>query len=276
MDNTLRYESNNGAVIRFAPDSRYHYTGTTLRDYKHGYKQLNGKINGFTKGITDYKLNVVVSGGTEADRDAMLEAFEYDVAVGKAGKLWANGYYLQCFVTASKKDVWWSVGGYMRAELTITTDNPVWVKETNWLFTAGETGGTGIDYAHDWSFDYVSNIMVQEVENRSYIPQPFRMVIYGELQEDVSIVVGGNVYGLAARLGSNEYITIDSLNKTITKTDAYGNTQSLFSSRVGDQREGSGTYIFEPIAVGVSPITWSSNYSFLMTLIEQRAEPRWA
>lgn len=276
MDVTLRYESNNGAVIEFKPDSVYHYAGATLHDYKHPYTTLGGRIVGFKHEVTDFELDVVVACGSGEDRDRMFEAFEFDVIVGKAGRLWSNGYYLRCYVTASKKSNWWWHDGYMHASITITSDEPNWVREAYKLFRLGEVGGTGIDYAHDWGFDYVSNVMIQDITNGSFVPVDFRMNVYGSVSDGVSIKVGDYTYAVDCVLGEGEVLTIDSREKSIVKTTATGEKSSLFSARVGEQVVGSGFYVFQKVESGNNFVSWPATYSFDMTLYETRAEPRWA
>lgn len=277
MDTTLRYESNSGASIEFAPDSAYHYKGATLHDYSHGYESSGGRITQWTQDITDWTLDAVVAGSTAEDRNAMIEAFEYDVLKMTPGKLWSGDYYLECYVTASSKDLWWSDEGLMHASLTVTAEKPRWVREFFKVFGDGrrDDDDTGIDYAHDWSFDYANNLSISFAKNTGIVEAPFRMRVYGPTPDTVQIIIGHNVYAVDVVLKKGELLTIDSREKTIALTKADGTAENLFAKRVGTQRVGSGSYVFEAIKPGSNTVSWSQKYVFDLTVYDERAEPRW-
>lgn len=276
MDTTLRYESNNGTVVEFAPSSKYHYTGATLHDYEHQYTVINNRITGFYDEVTEFELSVVVAGESSDDRNIMIEAFEYDVKKLVPGKLWCGDYYLECYITASSKDSWWWEDGHMAATLTIAAEHPKWVHEEFKVFGKGkDVDDTGIDYSHDYSFDYSNNLTVSWANNTGIVPAPFRMRVYGPTDKAVSIIIGANSYGIDVILAAGDVLTIDSRNKTITLKDKSGAETNLFNKRVGQQVQGSGSYIFEGIPSGKNVVSWAANYIFDLTIYDERAEPRW-
>lgn len=276
MDTTLRYESNSGAVIEFAPDSAYHYSGATLHDYQRTYEAVGGKITQWTEEITDWSLDIVVAGTTAEDRNAMIEAFEYDVLKMKPGKLWSGDYYLECYVTASSKDQWWFDEGHMHASITITAEKPKWIREFFKVFGKGrDVDETGIDYAHDWSFDYANNLSVSWAVNTNIVDAPWRMRMYGPTDEAVNVIIGTNVYAVDVKLKEGEVLTIDTRDKSITLRKADGTEENLFYKRVGTQILGSGSYVFQPIPAGSNVVSWSNKYVFDLTIFDERAEPRW-
>ena len=276
MDTTLRYESNSGAVIRFEPDASYHYSGATLHDYSHSYSTNGGKITQFTDEITDWTLDIVVAGTSAEDRNNMIEAFEYDVLKMIPGKLWSGEYYLECYVTANSKDQWWFDEGYMHASITVTAEKPKWVREFYKVFgEERDEDSTGIDYAHDWSFDYASNVLVKTAKNTSIVSAPFRMTVYGPTTKTVSIIIGSNTYEVSRKLTDGQQLVIDSRLKTITLKEGNGAESNVFSERSGEQVLGSGSYIFEPIPAGVSYVTWDGDYRFELVVYDERSEPRW-
>lgn len=275
MDTTLRYESNNGTVVEFAPSSKYHYTGASLHDYEHQYATLNSRIAGFYADVTEYDLDVVVAGSTADDRNRMVEAFEYDVIAGKPGRLWNGGYYLECYVTESKKDQWWWEDGHMAAKLKVTAESPKWVKEIRHIFVSGETSGSGIDYPHDWSFDYANNLSIQYIDNTAICTAPFRIEASGPISGGFLVKIGQNYYGVDVDLEEHEVLVIDSRSRTIFKKAEDGTKTNLYNKRIGEQTEGSGEYVFEAIPSGSSPITWNASYNFVLTVYDERSEPRW-
>lgn len=276
MDTTLRYESNSGAVIRFEPDASYHYKGATLHDYSHSYSTNGGKITQFTDEISSWTLDIVVAGSSADDRNNMIEAFEYDVLKMTPGKLWSGDYYLECYVTASSKDQWWFDEGYMHASITVTAEKPKWVHEFYKVYGKGrDTDETGIDYAHDWSFDYTNNLTVSWAVNTNIVEAPFRMRIYGPTDAAVQVIIGVNVYAVDLTLAEGEVLAIDSRDKSITLKKSDGTVVNEFYKRVGTQRKGSGSYIFEPIPAGSNIVSWSNKYVFDLTIYDERSEPKW-
>ena len=67
---------------------------------------------------------------------------------------------------------------------------------------------------------------------------------------------------------TNEFLTIDSVLKTIVLTKRDGSTENCFNYRNKD------SYIFEKIPSGTSNIS-SGNFNFEITLLEERSEPKW-
>ena len=93
-------------------------------------------------------------------------------------------------------------------------------------------------------------------------------MIYGTV-ENPSVTIGANTYTVNAKVGAGETLLVDSLAKTITLVNAYGQKINCFDKR---SRE---SYIFEPIPSGMNTVSWSGNFKFELTVIEKRSEPRW-
>ena len=72
-----------------------------------------------------------------------------------------------------------------------------------------------------------------------------------------------------ADLSDNEYLTIDSMTKTIVLTKYDGQKENCFHLR---NRE---SYIFEPIPPGENIITWNGAFGFDVILLDERSEPKW-
>lgn len=276
MDNTLKYESNNGSVIEFKLDSSYHYSDATLHDYERSYTTVGGKITQFYDELQTFTLEAIVAGASADARNDLLEALEYDVQHLKPGKLWSNGYYLECYATASEKDKWWFDAGYMHAKLTFTAEKPKWIHEFYKLYgISRDEDELGIDYAHDYSFDYTSNISMNYAKNTNFCDSPFMLRVYGPTEDPVEIIIGNTVYAVDVTLQDCELLTIDSRNKTIELKAKDGTKTNVFEKRVGVQRKGSGSYIFEPIPAGVNAVSWTHKYIFDLTIYDERVEPKW-
>lgn len=275
MDKSLRYVNSAGEEIAFASDSTFHYTGATVHDYAHSYATNGRRITRFYDDMREYELDVVMSSGSPGMRDTMTDIFEHDIAAKKCGRLYSGDYYIECYVVASDKSIWWADGGYMRAKLSVIAEDPRWIREDFQICLEGTVGGTGIDYEYDWSFDYVSNVMINSVVNDGVAPAPFVMQAYGPMSHPFHVRIGDTVYSVDVTPNVGEILRIDSRNKTIVLVSADGSEENVFSKRVGVQRKGSGEYIFEDIAPGDVLVVWDADFTFDITVYGNRPEPRW-
>ncbi len=126
----------------------------------------------------------------------------------------------------------------------------------------------GFGYPFDYPYDYSVSHLSRNIVCDSVGSGDFRLLIYGEAVNP-SIVIGGHIYAINGTIGKGETLLIDSLNKSITLTTAFGNKVNWFDKR------GRKDYIFEPIPAGTNPVNWSGSFGFDLTVIEKRSEPRW-
>lgn len=249
-----------------------------IHDFEWEITTKNNKIASFNYGIAKRKLPIKVKADSAEEcariKNRIFEISEKDVLSQKHGRIVIGDYYFRCFVTASKKKDYLTDSTWFSAELTLTTDFPYWIKETKLVFRKigeidinGESG-KNLDYPHDFPFDFFSGMGNKKFENTSFVPVNFRMTIYGACIEP-KIYIQGHKYQIHETLVANEHITIDSISKTITKTDSSGVQTNIFNSRERD------SYIFEKIPVGQNSVTWSGDYGIDIVLCEERSEPKW-
>lgn len=243
-----------------------------LHDFIWNYASKNNRISGFKRGIVTKTVPVVIQCNTEIDgvriKNKLFECAEKDVLTMQYGRIIIGDYYLQCYITASKKSDYLIGKGYMKASLTVVTDLPFWIKETTTTFGYGQgTEGNNLDFNNDFPYDYTSNLLGKSLNNTDFIDSNFRMVIYG-LCENPTVTIAGHEYNVITNIAANEYLTIDSVEKTIVLTHADGSKENCFNLR---NRE---SYIFEKIPPGVSYVS-SGHFKFDVTLLEERSEPKW-
>ena len=235
-----------------------------LHDYAWTAVQKNDRISGFKRGVSSFQLPVTAL--TIERRNRLLEVTEKDVLANIPGRLYCGEYYLQCFVTAGKKDRYFR-RNCMEETLTVTTDKAYWVRETPLSFRkTGKAGG--LDWPTDFSFDFTPDTTKAGLFNPDFLASNFRLVLYGPCTSP-SVSIGGHVYALQASAEAGEYITIDSIEKTITKVLASGDRENLFDARNRD------SYIFQRIPSGRSSVAWSGDYGVDLILLEERSEPKW-
>ena len=83
------------------------------------------------------------------------------------------------------------------------------------------------------------------------------------------VYVSGHAYAVRGEVAEGEYLTIDSTNKTITKTAADGTITNVFNLRSRD------SYIFEKIKSGNNAVIWDGDFGVDVILMEERSEPKW-
>lgn len=244
-----------------------------LYDYSWSTTSKNDRISGLKKGIHSKQIAVVIK-GKSADEcnqiaNQMFGIMEKDVLSVRHGRLFVGDYYLKCYVTGSQKDEYVRATGYLRVTLKISTDFPHWIKETTETFNYGTgSAGTNLDFNRDFPSDYTSNLIGKQLNNTDFVPSNFRINIYGAC-ENPKVTIGGHDYEIFASVEKNEYLTIDSVNKTIILTHTDGVRENCFNKRNKE------SYVFEKLPVGISNVSANGAFKFDVTLLEERSEPKW-
>ncbi len=245
-----------------------------LRNFAWNITSKNDRIATFRKGVITKKLPVIVKCRSEDEgfeaRNRLFEVTEKDVLAMKHGKICIGDYYLKCYITGSKKTEYLINKGYMLVELTVQTDFPEWVMETIHTFRKEATQMSGyLDYAFDYAYDYANVQNNGTMNNRNFVPSNFIMVIYGAIINP-TIYIGGHKYNVDVEINDGEYLTIDSVEKTIVLTRKNGETVNCFDLRNREE------YVFEKIPTGSNEL-YSPNESiwFSIALLDERSEPKW-
>lgn len=272
MIEKITYKNHMNEEINFGQNGIY-VNSNDLHDFAWTYNSKNNRISSFEKGIVEKTIPVVIQCDSEEEgiliKNRLFECAEKDVLAMQYGRLIIGDYYLQCYITASKKSDYLIGKNHMKTSLTVISDLPSWVKETTFTYGYGsEAEGRNLDYNNDFPYDFTSNLLGKSLNNTSFIDTNFRIIIYGAC-ENPSVKIADHEYSVAATAESNEYITIDSINKTIILTHKDGTTENLFNKR---NRE---SYIFEKIPVGMSLILLQGCQKADIILLEERSEPKW-
>ena len=266
----LQYKNHLGEVIDFGKAGIY-VSANELHDYTWTISQKNGKISTFKRDVTNKNLPVVIfcSSVEEgvAARNRLMEVAEKDVLAKKPGKIIIGNYYYKCYITGSKKSQYLSSRRRMEAALITTSDEPYWVRETLYSFRKGFTS-VGLDYPHDYLFDYTSAFSQATLANDDFAASNFRLIIFGACSSP-TVFISGHAYTVNCDAEEGEYITIDSITKTITKTAKDGSITNIFNLR------GRESYIFEKIGTGTNSVMWDGDFGVDIIILEERSEPKW-
>lgn len=271
----LKYRNHLGEVFEFGKDGIYVNT-SDLHDYEWQVNTKGSKISSFSYGTQTRTLPVIIicANAEEgiAARNRLFEVCEKDVLAFQQGEIILGGYSFRCFVTKASKKDYLVAGRYMTADLTLTSDHPVWTKETAFTFspvTATETASEYLDYQGlDFPYDYFSTFTAQSLSNDSFADANFKLRVFGACSNP-SVTIGGHTYQVDCTLEAGQYLTVDSLNKKIYITNNDGSAVNAFNLR---NRE---SYIFQKIAAGNNTVSSSGNFNFDVILVEERSEPKW-
>lgn len=250
------------------------YAGSSnLRDYKWEVTKRGNKISALSRKVTERKLPLIIAAATEAEansiRNRLMEVTEKDVLAMQPGRIIIGDYYYRCYVTQSTKKKYNHSARHLVVELVLTTDKPVWLKETASVFSPqAATAYEYLDSPYDYAIDYAPSIAAQQLNNTGFTDSDFCLMLLGPC-ENPSVTINGHVYQVNASAESGEYITVDSSEKTIVLTAVDGTQTNLFNSR------NKKSYIFEKIPAGVNAVLWDGSFCFIVVLLEERSEPKW-
>lgn len=272
----LKYKNHLDEVFEFGKDGIYVNT-SDLHDYEWKVNTKGSKISSFSYGTQTRTLPVIIICASAeegiAARNRLFEVCEKDVLAFQQGEIILGEYSFRCFVTKSAKKDYLVAGRYMTVDLTLTSDNPVWTRETEYNFkpvTATETASEYLDYNQslDFPYDYFSPYTARILSNDSLAEANFKLRVFG-VCSNPSVTIGGHTYQVNCTLEAGQYLIVDSLTKKIHIVNNDGSTVNAFNLR---SRE---SYIFQKIPAGNNTVSASGNFSFDVILFEERSEPKW-
>ena len=250
--------------------------GGTIFDYSLSYTTTAGKekprIKNFSNNLKKGDMTIIVSGKTREEYceniNNLMDVIAYDVNNNTPGKLYCGEQYCSGYFFENKHGTTYNNSRRAELKLNFITENGKWIKETTTTFGYDYgTEGNNLDFKNDFPMDYTSNLIGKTLNNTGFMDTNFRMVIYGAC-ENPEVVINGHSYNVNVKIEANEYLTIDSIEKTIVLTHVDGSTENCFNKR---NRE---SYVFEKIPSGVSGVS-SGHFKFDVTLLEERSEPKW-
>lgn len=267
------YRNHLGEEVRFGENGVY-ANENDLRNFTWGVVSRNDKITSFKKGISKKSLQCMIichdeNKGAEI-RNRIFEIMEKDVLAGKYGKMIVGDYYLRCYVTESKKKDYIRDKRYMIVDFIVQTDLPAWIKENANVFGADSESAAGfLDFEYDFPYDFKNSLLNGIVTNAGFVESNFRMIIYGKVSNP-TLYIGGHEYSVNVDVEEGEYLTIDSVEKTVILTRNDGEAVNCFNLRNKD------SYIFQKISAGDNAITSSnSQIYFDIIILDERSEPKW-
>lgn len=270
MVEKIRYVNHLNETIEFG--NEVYANHNDLRDYHWSYDLSHNLISNFRREVTTKALPILIHGVTKNKaielKNKVFEVFEKDVLANIKGTLWIGDYYYKCFVVGSVNSEYLSHKSILKKEVSIVTDNPVWVKETPYKFYLHQEIEGDRTYPYSYPYGYSNNLNSQRILNEHFTKSNFKIVIYGAASNP-TIYINGHPYTVNTELLVGEYLTISSLDKTVIKTKNNGDTVNEFNKR---SKEYS---VFEKIKQGPNTVSYDGSFDFEIILFEERSEPKW-
>ena len=252
--------------------------GASIFDYALSYStsgKTNPKINKFSNKTKEGNVTVIVSGRTREEYceniNSLMDIIGYDVDRGELGKLYCGEQYCEGYFYANKHGTNYSNSKRAELELTFVAENGNWISEQEFQFariTNEAFSFDGLDYPHDYAYDYTNNLVNQKIINDNYTSCDFELTIYGSC-ENPAVSIGQHTYSVETSLITGEYLKINSITKKVYKVKNNGDIINLFSNR------GRDFYIFEKIPTGILNVAWVGGFGFDIKLLSERSEPKW-
>lgn len=243
---------------------------SSLRDYEWIFTKTRNNVTSFKREIKNKSIPCIVYGPARYETaNRMFEIFEKDIVANEPGTLFLGEYYIKGYFFASKKSNY-ANNEKINIELSFVATSKGWVKETKYIYRMNDASeDRGLGYKYDYPYDFLSSLNTQNLYNLSFIEQDMKIIIYGHIVNP-ALTIGGHLYAVNDEIYRNEYLTIDTKEKTVYKTTSKGELVNLFSKR------NINSYIFQKIKPGENVVIPSSDeMQFDIIVLDERSEPKW-
>lgn len=250
-------------------------------------KKFGSKIYGFNMKSKAIEMTLYFFGRDRVQRiNELLAAFDSDILNETPGTLVCNGYSIQGFcvemadASPNSSNLLWD--SFKRKFIC---PYPFWTKEESFTFfqdSEEEVKFSNIkDYAdangtvsEDGVADYPRDLMYNPdkkatLDNtETYVGSEWKLVINGAADHP-HITIGDMQIELDLEIRAHQFLTIDSREKTVILTDEGGAEHNRYGYR------DVAVDIFKKIPRGLVPVSWIGDFSFSVTLYDERTAPVW-
>lgn len=246
-----------------------------LRDYEWSYSSENNVITGFTKGIVKKTIPFVFfTNEDKADeiKNKFYEHFDVDVLSEEPGYFKIGDYKYYCYLTKSKKTNYLIDKRYLELSVEVTTDIAEWINEKTLnliMYSDKKSHSREKKYTYSYPYIYSNQKGVVQVNNDSFISCDFILRIYGPCSNPF-VKIGQVIYQVNSTLTNDEYLEINTKERTIFAYSKYGEKRDLFHFR-GKERSN----FFEKFPSGTSTVAWNGMFKAELIIYETRGEPKW-
>lgn len=304
------FENHEGERIESAVDGIY-INYNDLRDYEWEYTAKGDRITGFSRGVVEKTIPLVILCDSEQKglevRNNLFTMAEKDVLDKQPGKFIIGDYYLPGYIIESKKAKYLYNKRYMEISLVFATNSKFWIKETFFQYLPQNMQNnvrenlpviTGGDYpgkpvknhavVREFSFDFR-----RPSDKKVRYPQfdlPFDFVrTQGKKTLENPSFTDSNfimtIYGFvdtpSILIAGHPYTihTIVYEGERIEIDSAAGTVK-----KIGRMGEETNLYsardmrysVFQKIPPGTQTLSWPGTYGVDILLKDERSEPKWS
>lgn len=191
---------------------------------------------------------------------------EKDIYAGKEGRLWVNGYYLECFVLSEDPKDYEEMFYAIQNEIEIVAPHMFWIKENEFKFeTTDDTSTNNKKYPYKYNYRYANGQRYRSIINGNHVPSDFLLRVYGPVVNP-QVNIAGCAHTLHSIIEEGEYVEINSEERTVIKKKTNGTEDNLFHFK--------GRTIFEKIPPGRCEVSFGK-FNFELIVFEKKGTPPW-
>lgn len=132
-----------------------------------------------------------------------------------------------------------------------------------------QSANLGFEGNGEFPYDYMCiNSGQQTITNAGTRGADYRLIVFGAISNPC-VIIDNIIIGVNASIAEDEYLVIDSHDKTVIKYGNSGERTNLFNARYKEQS------IFGRIGPGVHDVIWPGTFGFNLIVYEERSEPLW-
>ena len=271
----LEYVSGyDGSTVQLDAGSLHVGTADDLRGREWSYTLGHRGIGGVVRSSREVSVELHCTDPAELDRARHI--FDRDVQTGAGGELvYAGEWRTAALVVSSAPST--IFGRFAVAKLGIVLADGVWRRshEMHVPMPSTVAGGGGLDYPHDYPYDYARPEPPKSVRASEWGESTVGLRIYGPATNP-AVTIGGNTYQIMREVADTERIEVDGLHRTVELVTLYGERINVAADAVRGRGAGGGSYIFQPLPPGESPVTSDGSFAFDVIWYDEEGEPPWS
>lgn len=263
-----------GSTVQLGDGLMHVGEAVDVRSRQWSYTLGRNCIAGAMRAAREVAADLTCIGLEQLDRARHI--FDRDVQTGAGGELvYAGEWRTRALVVAqSPSEV---CRDLVTAALTIVLMDGVWRRKHEMHVPMPSTvaGGGGLDYPHDYPYDYARPEPPKNVRASEWGESAVGLRIYGPATNP-AVTIGGNTYQIMREVADTERIEVDGLHRTVELVTLYGHRINVAGDAVRGRGAGGGSYIFQPLPPGESPVSSDGSFAFDLIWYDEEGEPPWS
>ena len=263
-----------GSTVQLDAGSLHVGTAEDLRGREWSYTLRHRGISGAVRSSREASVELASIDPAQLDRARHI--FDRDVQTGAGGELvYAGEWRTAALVVSSAPST--IFGRFAVAKLGIVLADGVWRRshEMHVPMPSAVAGDGGLDYPHDYPYDYARPEPPKSVKASEWGESAVGLRIYGPATNP-AVTIGGNSYQVMREVADTERIEVDGLHRTVELVTLYGERINVAADAVRGRGAGCGSYIFQPLPPGESPVASDGSFAFDVIWYDEEGEPPWS